>query len=74
MGYMLGLLFLDWSGAAAVLCLATTMRHDDWRSPAMTAITALISGPLRGMMRLGLMFEHGNSVGAAFACSSWASA
>jgi uncharacterized protein len=23
-------------------------------------------GPLQGMMRLGLMFEHGNSVGAAF--------
>jgi hypothetical protein len=34
----------------------------------MTAIALpLYSGPLQGMMRLGLMFEHGNSVGAAFA-------
>jgi uncharacterized protein len=50
-------------------CLSTTMRHDDWLSPAvMTAIaTPMYTGPLQGMMRLGLMFEHGNSVGAAFA-------
>jgi uncharacterized membrane protein YraQ (UPF0718 family) len=50
-------------------CLGTSMRHDDWRSPLfMTAIALpLYSGPLQGMMRLGLMFEHGNSVGAAFA-------
>ena len=50
-------------------CLGTTMRHDDWRAPLlMTAIAVpLYSGPLQGMMRLGLMFEHGNSVGAAFA-------
>ncbi len=34
----------------------------------MTAIALpLYSGPLQGMMRLGLMFEHGNSAGAAFA-------
>jgi hypothetical protein len=44
------------------------MRHDDPTSPLlMTAIALpLYSGPLQGMMRLGLMFEHGNSVGAAF--------
>jgi hypothetical protein len=49
--------------------LGTSMRHDDPTSPAlMTAISLpLYCGPLQGMMRLGLMFEHGNSVGAAFA-------
>ncbi|HEX4592338.1 MAG TPA: permease, partial [Gemmataceae bacterium] len=50
-------------------CLGTSMRHDDRCSPLlMTAIALpLYSGPLQGMMRLGLMFEHGNSVAAAFA-------
>src|SRR5262249_52285124 len=49
--------------------LGTTMRHDDWLSPVLMTAIALpsYSGPLQGMMRLGLMFEHGNSVGAAFA-------
>jgi len=49
--------------------LGTSMRHNDPMSPLlMTAIALpLYSGPLQGMMRLGLMFEHGNSVGAAFA-------
>ena len=48
--------------------LSLTMRHDDWRSPALMGLlaTPMYSGPLQGMMRLGLMFEHGNSVGAAF--------
>src|SRR6202030_2563915 len=33
----------------------------------MTALALpLYLGPLQGMMRVGLMFEHGNSVGAAF--------
>jgi len=70
-GYVLiGLLF---TGVLAGLlphgCLGTSMRHDDPTSTAlMTAIALpLYSGPLQGMMRLGLMFEHGNSVGAAFA-------
>jgi hypothetical protein len=71
MGYVLlglvatGLL----AGALPHGCLGMTMRHDDWRSPLlMTAIALpLYTGPLQGMMRLGLMFEHGNSVGAAFA-------
>ena len=50
-------------------CLGMTMRHDDWRSPLLMTVIAfpLYSPPLQGMMRLGLMFEHGNSVGAAFA-------
>src|SRR5262249_41926941 len=49
--------------------LSTSMRHDDWLSPILMTVVALpsYSGPLQGMMRLGLMFEHGNSVGAAFA-------
>jgi uncharacterized protein len=71
MGYVLiGLIF---TGLLAGLlphgCLGTTMRHDNWQSSLlMTAIALpLYSGPLQGMMRLGLMFEHGNSVGAAFA-------
>jgi len=70
MGYiLLGLFF---SGTLAGLlpfgCLGSTMRHDDIWSPAlMTAIALpLYVGPLPGMMRLGLIFEHGNSVGAAF--------
>ncbi len=70
MGYvLLGLLF---TGVLAGLlpqgCLSTTMRHEDWLSPLLMAAIALpiYLGPLPGMMRLGLMFEHGNSVGAAF--------
>jgi uncharacterized protein len=71
MGYiLLGLVF---TGLLAGLlphgCLGTTMRHNDWLSPILMAAIALpvYIGPLQGMMRLGLMFEHGNSVGAAFA-------
>jgi len=49
--------------------LSTTMRHDSWFStPLMTLVgAALYSGVLQGMMRIGLIFEHGNSTGAAFA-------
>jgi uncharacterized protein len=49
-------------------CLGRTMRHDDWASPLLMTALALPAyvGPLPGMMRLGLMFEHGNSAGAAF--------
>jgi uncharacterized protein len=71
MGYVLiGLFF---TGVIAGLlpfgCLGTTMGHDDWSSPLLMTAVALpmYMGPLQGMMRLGLMFEHGNSVGAAFA-------
>lgn len=48
--------------------LGQSMRHDDLYSPLLMAVIAIpaYSGPLPGMMRLGLMFEHGNSVGAAF--------
>jgi uncharacterized membrane protein YraQ (UPF0718 family) len=71
MGYVLvGLLFTGvLTGLLPFGCLGTTMRHDNWLSPLlMTALALpLYLGPLQGMMRLGLMFEHGNSVGAAFA-------
>jgi hypothetical protein len=48
--------------------LAMTMRHDDWSSPALMALISLpaYTGVLPGMMRIGLIFEHGNSTGAAF--------
>ncbi|MFO0878232.1 MAG: permease [Gemmataceae bacterium] len=48
--------------------LGTSMRHDDWRSPSLMALIGLpaYSGVLPGMMRIGLIFEHGNSVGAGF--------
>jgi hypothetical protein len=48
--------------------LGTSMRHDNWRSPSLMALIGLpaYSGVLPGMMRIGLMFEHGNSVGAGF--------
>ncbi|MDB5309290.1 MAG: hypothetical protein JWO38_3492 [Gemmataceae bacterium] len=66
------LLGLGFTGLMAGLlplgCLGRTMRHDDPISPLLMAALALpaYSGSLPGMMRLGLMFEHGNSVGAAF--------
>jgi uncharacterized membrane protein YraQ (UPF0718 family)/flagellar basal body-associated protein FliL len=48
--------------------LSNTMRHDDWLSPALMTLIGLpaYSGVLPGMMRIGLIFEHGNSVGAGF--------
>jgi len=48
--------------------LGTAMRHDDPLSPALMALLGVpaYSGVLPGMMRIGLIFEHGNSVGAAF--------
>jgi uncharacterized protein len=71
MGYvLLGLVVTGLiSGLLPHGCLAMSMKHGDLWSPAlMTAIALpLYVGPLQGMMRLGLMFEHGNSVGAAFA-------
>lgn len=71
MGYIL--LALGFTGVVTGLLphgsLGRTMRHDDLTSAALMAAIAapLYIGPLQGMMRLGLMFEHGNSVGAAFA-------
>jgi uncharacterized protein len=48
--------------------LQATMQHSDPTSPLLMAVVAapVYMGPLPGMMRIGLMFEHGNSVGAAF--------
>ncbi len=48
--------------------LGTSMRHDDWISPLLMAAIGIpaYSGVLPGMMRIGLMFDHGNSVGASF--------
>lgn len=56
------------SAAVPFGSLQHTMHHSDKTSPLlMTALAApLYSSPLPGMMKLGLMFEHGNSVGAAF--------
>jgi uncharacterized membrane protein YraQ (UPF0718 family) len=65
----LGLLFTGLlAGFLPHGCLGHTMRHDDLTSPLLMTAIALPSyvGPLQGMMRLGLIFEHGNSVGAAF--------
>jgi uncharacterized membrane protein YraQ (UPF0718 family) len=70
-GYvLLGLIFTGLlAGLLPQGCLSTTMRHDDWLSPILMTAVALpiYLAPLQGMMRLGLMFEHGNSVSAAFA-------
>lgn len=48
--------------------LQGTMKHSDPASPLLMAAVAapMYSTPLPGMMRIGLMFDHGNSVGAAF--------
>jgi hypothetical protein len=64
-------------GLAGVILLALalpygflqhTMKHDDPLSPLLMAPVALFSyaSPMKVMMQLGLMFEHGNSVGAAY--------
>lgn len=48
--------------------LGHAMMHSDPLSPLfMTALgVPIYSAPLPGMMKIGLMFDHGNSVGAAF--------
>lgn len=48
--------------------LQTTMRHRDPTSPLLMAAVALpaYDPPMKAMMQLGLMFDHGNSVGAAY--------
>ncbi len=48
--------------------LGRTMLHSDKLSPLlMTGLAVpLFSSPLPGMMKIGLMFDHGNSIGAAF--------
>jgi uncharacterized protein len=61
-------------GNAVISCcipnggLRRTMAHHDMMAPlrmVFLSIPAYIS-PLSGMMRIGMMFEHGNSIGAAF--------
>ena len=61
-------------GNAAMACclrhgaMQRTMAHSDHWAPlrmVWLSIPAYMS-PLNGMMRIGSMFEHGNSVGAAF--------
>ncbi len=49
-------------------CLQNTMQPTDKSAPLLMAalMGPAYMGPLPGMMRVGLMFEHGNSVGAAF--------
>jgi uncharacterized protein len=46
--------------------LESTMKHDDPLSPViMSAVaTPAYISPMRAMMQMGLLFEHGNSVGA----------
>ena len=70
MGYVLiGLLFTGLlAGLLPFGCLGRTMQHHDWYSPLLMGAIALplYIGPLQGMMRLGSIFEHGNSPGAAF--------
>jgi uncharacterized membrane protein YraQ (UPF0718 family) len=66
---LFGLLFTGiLAGSLPYGCLGRSMRHDDPASPLLMAAFAVPAyiGPLAGMMRLGLMFEHGNSSGAAF--------
>jgi uncharacterized membrane protein YraQ (UPF0718 family) len=43
------------------------MQHDDPRSPVLMVLVALpaYEAPIRAMMHMGLLFDHGNSVGAA---------
>ncbi|MCS6977103.1 MAG: permease [Gemmatales bacterium] len=47
--------------------LQHTMAHNDPTSPLLMSAVALpvYDSPLRVMMQIGLMFDHGNSVGAA---------
>ncbi len=67
--YLIGL-----TGSAALAAaipsgaLQHTMKHSDPTSPVlMTAVAVpLFTSPLPGMMKIGLMFEHGNSIAAAF--------
>jgi uncharacterized membrane protein YraQ (UPF0718 family) len=70
MGFILiGIVFTGiMAGALPHGMLGQTMQHKDWLAPLEMTAFALPAylGPLQGMMRLGLIFEHGNSVGAGF--------
>ncbi len=47
--------------------LQRSMMPADWSSPLLMAAIAvpIFSSPLQGMMKIGMMFGHGNSIGAA---------
>jgi hypothetical protein len=67
--YILAALF-GVAGLSVVLphgILQSTMAHDDPLSPLLMSAVAIpvYDSPIRVMMQLGLMFDHGNSVGAA---------
>lgn len=70
LGYMLiGLLGAGLLGAVLPHgFLQPTMRHSDLTSPLLMTAVALPAyvAPLNAMKVLGLMFEHGNSIGAAY--------
>jgi len=69
-----GLMLLGLAGVgllAAVLppnSLQGTMNHDNLLAPLMMSAIALpaYASPMIAMSQLGMMFQHGNSVGAAF--------
>jgi len=48
--------------------LQYTMSHGDWWAPPIMAGVSLpaYAPPMKVMMMLGLMFDHGNSIGAAY--------
>lgn len=56
------------SAAIPFGALQHTQHHADPLAPLqMTALAVpLFSSPLSGMMKIGLMFDHGNSIGGAF--------
>lgn len=67
--FLLGIAFTGiLSGSIPHGFLSLTMRHDQWHSPLVMALLGIpaYSGVLPGMMRVGLIFDHGNSVGAAY--------
>jgi uncharacterized membrane protein YraQ (UPF0718 family) len=56
------------SAAIPTGALQHTMHYaDPWSPLLMTGLAVpIFSSPLSGMMKIGLMFDHGNSIGAAF--------
>jgi hypothetical protein len=69
--YVIGLLGVALLGALLPFgCLQSSLSHrrEPLLSPLLMAAVALPAyvAPMKAMMILGLMFEHGNSVGAAF--------
>src|SRR5262249_6199045 len=69
--YVIGLLGVALLGALLPYgCLQSSLshRHQPLLSPLLMAAVALpaYASPMKAMMIIGLMFEHGNSVGAAF--------